>query len=260
MPPARVIDETKNYGKVRIQDAFNFTAAVTANIPLVTGDGADLPAVPFNLSLFTQTATVKDPHDDTNREVVRVTAAAGDTLTTIVREQEGTSASSHVTTSPDICFGIVGVTKKTLDDIDAKIATIDSVGFHATHPGSQSVPSGAGGAILDWSAVKFDKTSDFDLVNNKFVAPYAMLLWLSYRIATVAGTDNLFVRCNVRVNTVADFSHFIRFGGATTLSLAQSGCLDLALGDDVDILLDHEESGSLTVNGGNFFGFGIRKL
>ena len=266
MVAARLLDATSNFGKARVLANFDFTAAALS-VTLETGDGADLPdpAVKnYNLTVFRlnlDTSGNPDPsgfpdaHDDPNRDIVRVTAKIGDVLT-IVRNQEGITASSHNVTNARYLM-IAGITNKTMDDIEAKIALIETVAFHVTSA-SQSMPTGVD-TIIDFNSAIFDKTSDFDLVNNKFVAPHALLLWVSWRINPVAGTDGNFVRGTLRINTVNKLRHFDRYSAASSISVASSGILDLASGDDVDFIVDHEESGSLTNQGCDLMGFSIRK-
>lgn len=56
---------------------------------LTTGDGAKMPATPFKLVLWG--AGFAAPDLDSTREVVTVTALSGDSITTMTRNEEGTS-------------------------------------------------------------------------------------------------------------------------------------------------------------------------
>lgn len=78
--------------------AFNVSTgydAAATSIDLAAGGGARMPGVSFNATWWNAT-DYPDPSDDPNREIVRVTAIAGDTLT-ITRAQEGTAASTKNT-------------------------------------------------------------------------------------------------------------------------------------------------------------------
>lgn len=112
------LDARKNFCKVLVSTGYNASAT---SIVLASGDGSKLPTAPFNLTWFDGT-TYSDPSDDPNVEIVRVTNIATDTLT-ITRAQEGTSAATHNTALSQYEM-ILGVTKKTLDDIDARTAVV----------------------------------------------------------------------------------------------------------------------------------------
>lgn len=84
------MDQVKNFAKVTVDGTVEQTAT---SITLVTGDGARLPAAPFNAVLWNAT-DFPDPADYPQAEIVRVTAISTDTLT-VTRAQEGTSDEDH---------------------------------------------------------------------------------------------------------------------------------------------------------------------
>lgn len=89
-----------------------YPAASGNTLTLRSGEGADMPAVPFNA-----VAKPKNmPARFNNTEIVRVTARDGDTLT-FDREAEGTEA-KNIGVGWDF---YAGFTAKTLDDIYAAI-------------------------------------------------------------------------------------------------------------------------------------------
>jgi hypothetical protein len=211
-----VIDKVPNFGLVRIKANFNFTAAVTANILLETGDGGDLLSISavedeFNLTIFRYAIDVNgdaDPngfltsHDDPNREIIRVTAfSGGDTLTTISRAQEGTSAKSHNVTDARY-LGVVGFTKKTRDDINARLAKVGLCAFRAHLSLDQAIAASSSETQLQVDTEDYDEASNFDPVTYRFSAPRPMLLqvvaavrWAA--LAATAGTTlDLFIRKN----------------------------------------------------------------
>lgn len=110
------IDSTKNFAKATIESGFNASAT---SITLATGGGARMPTAPFNAVVWNFT-DYPDPSDDPNREILRVTAVASETLT-VTRGQEGTSASAHGT-SGKVYKLIAGLTAKTFTDIAADLA------------------------------------------------------------------------------------------------------------------------------------------
>lgn len=90
-----MISYAKNFAKATVSTTYNSS---DTSIALSTGHAAKLPTqLPFNVVWWNST-DYGDPSDDPNVEIVRVTAIATDTLT-VVRGQEGTSASTKNTAS-----------------------------------------------------------------------------------------------------------------------------------------------------------------
>ena len=114
-----MLDPVKNFAKVTVSTGYD-AAAVTIELSL--GHGAFLPSPAtdgaFNLVWWDST-NYDDPADDPNVEIVRCTARSTDTLT-VTRNQEGSGASTKNTGSATYKM-ILGLTKKTVDDIDAKM-------------------------------------------------------------------------------------------------------------------------------------------
>jgi hypothetical protein len=107
------MDNTKNFVKVDVSTGYDDAAT---EVVLVAGDGAKLPAAEFNLVWWNFT-DYPDPADDPNVEIVRVTGISTDTLT-ITRAQEDTAATDKNISGKSYKM-ILGVTKKTIDDIDS---------------------------------------------------------------------------------------------------------------------------------------------
>jgi len=87
-------DPVRNFAKAKVRYGYNNSAT---SIELENGGGAKFPDPStegaFNLVWWNATDYL-DPSDDPYREIIRVTAKSGDTLT-IERGQEGTSAQNH---------------------------------------------------------------------------------------------------------------------------------------------------------------------
>lgn len=82
-----------NFGKVTVSTGYD---AAAVSIVLTTGHGSRLPST-FSYPLVWWNATdYSDPADDPNKEIVTVTARAGDTLT-VTRAAEGTTATTKNT-------------------------------------------------------------------------------------------------------------------------------------------------------------------
>lgn len=81
------MDQAKNFAKGTVSTGYD---DVATSIVLNTGDGAKFPAAPFN-AVWWNSTDYPDPADDPDKEIIRVTAIATDTLT-VTRGQEGTGA------------------------------------------------------------------------------------------------------------------------------------------------------------------------
>lgn len=111
------MDNAKNFAKATVSTGYD---AAATSIDLSSGGGARFPTPPFNATWWDST-TYPDPADDPNREIVRVTGIASDTLT-ITRAQEGTSASTKNTAGKTYKL-LAGFTQLTWDEIAAALTT-----------------------------------------------------------------------------------------------------------------------------------------
>ena len=105
------MDNAKNFAKVTVDGGYDDTAT---SINLIAADGAKLPTAPFN-AVWWNTTDYPDPADDPNKEIVRVTAIATDTLT-VTRAQEGTAALEHQLEGK-LYRMAAGLTAKTINDL-----------------------------------------------------------------------------------------------------------------------------------------------
>lgn len=120
------MDAVKNFSLVGVSTGYDASATT---IVLTTGDGAKLPAPAtdglFNLVWFNST-DYTNPADDPNKEIIRVSARSTDTLT-VLRAQEGTSASTHNTGGKAYKM-ILTVTAKTITDLKAYSEAMHPIG------------------------------------------------------------------------------------------------------------------------------------
>jgi len=105
------LDSVANFAQVQASTGYN---AAATSIVLQSGQGAKLPATPFNLIWWNST-DYPNPANDPNVEIVRVTNISTDTLT-ITRAQESTSASTKNTAGKTYSL-VLGITAKMISDI-----------------------------------------------------------------------------------------------------------------------------------------------
>lgn len=114
-----MLDPVKNFAIVTVSTGYDSSAT---SIVLTSGHGAKLPST-FSYNLVWWNSTdYGSPADDPNVEIVRITGLSTDTLT-VTRAQEGTSAANHNTSGKTYKM-MLGVTAKTITDIDSVMATI----------------------------------------------------------------------------------------------------------------------------------------
>jgi hypothetical protein len=107
-------DPVKNFAKCIVSGGYSSSATI---ITLQTGEGSKLPdpAIEGNFNMVWWNYTdYKDPSDDPNREIVRVTARTSDILT-VARGQEGILATSKNASTKQY-YMMIAYTKKTYDD------------------------------------------------------------------------------------------------------------------------------------------------
>lgn len=176
-----VLDAVKNFAKVKVSTGYD---ADDTSIVLETGEGAKLPAPAtdgaFNLVWWNYT-DYRDPSDDPNKEIIRVTARSTDTLT-VTRAQEGTSGSTKNTGGKTYMMALTP-TKKLVDDI---VSIVSSGWIPVTDSWSYAsattitVPSGA--------ASLYQKGDKIKLTSNSVVL-YAYITGVEDTTLTVTGNS-----------------------------------------------------------------------
>jgi hypothetical protein len=160
-----MLDPVVNFGKVTVSTGYD---SDDVSIVLSSGDGAKLPQPStdgaFNLVWWNVT-DYADPADDPNVEIVRVTARSTDTLT-VTRAQEGTSGSTKNTGSKTYKMAL-GITKKTIDDIDDGYTTnVDFAAGSYFYRGDADV--GSSGSDPVWRIRKVFLNSNNNGINIVF--------------------------------------------------------------------------------------------
>ncbi len=119
------LDPTKNFAKVAVA-GLHIAADVT--IPLDPGEGSKIPdpavSGAYNLVWWNNTDFADAEADTAQREIVRVTAIATDTLT-VTRAQEGTGATDKNTSGKSYSMWLVP-TQKTIDDIQTELDSVNA--------------------------------------------------------------------------------------------------------------------------------------
>jgi hypothetical protein len=141
-----MLDAVNNFVKVTVSTGYNASAT---SIVLNSGQGALLPAAPFNLTWWNST-DYSDPADDPNVEIVRVTNVSTDTLT-ITRATEGPVASNKNTAgktykmSQDITAAMIAAIAALIVGIRPATANFTTIGgdtsFTISAPGGAAVTS-----------------------------------------------------------------------------------------------------------------------
>jgi hypothetical protein len=143
------LDVAKNFSKVTVSTGYDGSATT---VVLSASEGAKLPTVPFNAVWFNST-DYTDPTDDPNKEIIRVTNIATDTLT-VTRAQESTSAATHNTGGKSYKM-IAGLTAKVINtDIPAMNVASATVAFGCTLDTDGTLAANSDTKIPSQKAVK----------------------------------------------------------------------------------------------------------
>ncbi len=136
--PLYALDNYKNFSKSTLS-----TGISAADTSVTVASSSSFPAAPFNATIWNYT-DYREAGDDPGKEIVRVTAVAGNTFT-ITRAQEGTAASAH-NTSGKVYRIIAPITAKLVTDISTAIsaagvtdATFITQTAHATLTAEQAM-------------------------------------------------------------------------------------------------------------------------
>jgi hypothetical protein len=167
-----VLDPVENFAEVTVSAGYDDAAV---SITLQSGEGAKLPDPStrgaFNVSWFNST-DYPNPSGDPNREIVRVTARSGDTLT-VVRAQEGTSASVKNAAGKTYRM-VLAPTRKFRDDIEtavgidglaAKAAPVDGDEFSLFDSAASTLRK------LTYANLKATLKGYFDTLYNLYAHP-----------------------------------------------------------------------------------------
>jgi hypothetical protein len=152
-----------NFGKVTVSTGYD---AVATAIALSTGHGSRLPST-FSFPLtWWDASTYSDAADDPNREIVKVTARTGDTLT-VVRAHESTTASVKNVAGKTYKM-VLGITKAMWDGLSTKSLSQSFRGLSVqTHPDADKAASQVlfsasaivlddGEEVRDWTNIAVD--------------------------------------------------------------------------------------------------------
>jgi hypothetical protein len=158
------MDAVKNFAKVTVSDG-NYDDSVT-EIDVITGQGARLPAAPFN-AVWWNITDYPDPSDDPGVEIIRVTAVSTDTLT-ITRAQEGTPANDHNLAGKTYAL-VAGMMARTVTDMigdvfgsgTAILVSIDGESIELRRSATKGLSIGASTDIEDTESISLG-----DIIGN----------------------------------------------------------------------------------------------
>ena len=182
---------------------------------LASGQGARCPATPFNMTVW-QTGVPPNP---TNSEIVRITGLSGDAVTSMVRQQEGTSART-ITTGDSFA---VAATAKTFTDIENAVmaiingawVSVKDKAYGALGNASNNDRPAFTNATNDVSAagggVVFGPTGTYNFDGTSVVVPSNVLYIGMGPGATIVQKTSANVPC-FKFTSGADGSHISRSG------------------------------------------------
>lgn len=239
------LDPVVNFGKVTLAQGYSSGAT---SIAVVSGEEAKLPATSavYNLVWWNST-DYGDPSDDPNKEIVRVTSRTAATLT-VTRAQEGTTAVAHDAATKTYKLAL-HVTKKTIDQIEAKLVGLLKSGFRA-HPGANQVITSGVNTVISADNELWDFGAEYSIVTFRFTATTAGKYHVEASLylggATVDSTKKFTL--GIRKNNTTDIARDIQRALGAEMTLKISALVDLAAGDFIECRLLHDLASSQTVN------------
>ena len=177
-----ILDQVKNFARVTVSTGYG--SGVTT-IDLAGGEGAKLPATtPYNLVWWNAT-DYPTPGEDPAREIVRVTARSTDRLT-VTRAQESTADVNHNTASKTYKMEL-GLTAKTIEDIDSNLITIGQHSKFLAYPSIDQVITASTWTIIKCNTERYDHDGIYNNADpNYYLLPirptgyyhiYAQVAW-----------------------------------------------------------------------------------
>lgn len=217
-----------NFAKVTVSTGYSSAAT---SIVLLSGHGAKLPSADFPFPLVWWNATdYASPEDDPFVEVVSVTARTGDTVT-VVRAQEGTSASNHNTGGKTYRM-VLTLTKSMWDQIRTDIAVAAGA--------SSMITSGSGspeGVVTATLGALYLRTTDSGIGNTLYTKETNTGNTGWAVIATVASVATTLAAPGPIGTTTPNIGAFTAMawtrhrGTPVTPTYGASVAIDLSLGD-----------------------------
>jgi ligand-binding sensor domain-containing protein len=223
--------------------------AAATTIVLATSEGSKFPSFPgntFNLTWWNST-DYADPADDPTKEIIKVGARTGDTLSSITRGQEGTSAAAH-NVSGKVYKVALCVTAKTIDDIEAVTTGLTKCAFAAGLAGTQSIPTAA-------TKIEFVLITDdgglFSDANHQFVATKAGLYFFEACVEAPCATGKV-LNGQIRKNsTVVQESNSGILASTTMHRVQMFAMLSLAIADTVSVWTSHDNATNIDAESTN---------
>lgn len=250
------LDQRKNFAKGIVGAGYDASATT---IVLATSEGSKFPSFPgntFNLTWWNST-DYADPADDPTKEIIKVAARTGDTLSSITRGQEGTTAAAH-NVSGKVYKVALTLTAKMLDDIEAVTTGLTKSTFQAHLSGTQSIPTTA-------TKINFVEMVGgdglFSDADHQFVAtkegPYFFTAVIE-SVCQVGKVLNIFLYKNAGVAFEANSPVL---AASSMINVKVSAIIRLVVGDTVSVWASHDNTSNRDVeytnNRSSFCGFAV---
>ena len=129
-----------------------------------------------------------------------------------------------------------------------------TVAFQVRQNSGQSI-SNATGTKITWNIEDFDEGSNF--ASNKFTAPsdgqYYFSAGIQLGSAAWAAGEYVFMQIRVNGTAVSTFYKELEANSTLLYNIHLSGCFDLSTNDYVEVYVQHNQGGSVSVYSANSF-------
>jgi len=215
-----MLDPVRNFATTTTTQGYDSTATSidvqdASIFPDPSTDGA------FNLVWYDETNYPKI-YDDPNKEIIRVTAISGNTLT-IQRAQEGTVATNKNTSGATYRL-LLTPTQKTIEDIDSQLGGGTPLPLMQWIPGARSTQGKILGFAKKQNAVYTVDDYNYNLFTHKIIGGQMLFNgvygYTNYcqSMTTVSETDNYIYYVNTTADTVRRYDISTKSDTIMTLS------------------------------------------
>lgn len=224
-------------------------------LDLQAGDGSRFPSFAVTTTpcqgIVYNATDFPDIASDPNAEIIRITGRSSDRLTPITRGQEGTAAVAHNAAGKTYKV-LLAITKKCIDDLDAKISGLTQCSFRAHLASNASIASGS------WQKVPFSKVpagswdahGDFTTATSRFTAPATGYYLLSASVYFASMPARTSVQIEIQQNGAQELVDIRPAAGASSDSGAEcwqvTGVVSAVAGDYFECGINHNAGSAKT--------------
>jgi hypothetical protein len=222
-------------------------AAGATTVTLDTGEGAKLPDVTGTFThayaWWFDSTNYASARLDPNREIVKITNRATDTLT-VVRAQQGTAATAKNTPAAQYVM-VSGATAGEWTALYEQM--VERSACYAKLSAAQTIGTGAS-TLVTLDEERFDKQGDYNIGTYKFTAPYDMVISVQGQCTYKTAVDQTEMQSRIFVNAAVVLIATVQATGTGDHSVLASATLDINATDTVSLEAFQNSGGNVDLD------------